>query len=64
MYDLRDLYPQLGSVTVHEQSIPERAEQQHYEMTDKAAPEVVSKPGNFWMALAVIVVLMWLFNLL
>jgi hypothetical protein len=63
MYDLRDLYPQLGSVTVHEQSIPERAEQQHYETTSVKAPEMVSKPGNFWMAFVVIVVLMWLFNI-
>lgn len=62
MYDVRDVYPNLGLVTVHERTIPERAEQQALETSGTKAPEIVDKPGNFWMAFITIVGLMWIFN--
>lgn len=66
MYSMKDIYPNISGVSTIELTIPERAEQASYEQLDKeeVAPEVAPKAGNIWMAIVVLIILMWVFNLL
>lgn len=64
MFNMRDLYPQVGLLTTHERTIPEAGEKQHYagypERTSDPATEAGT--GSLFMAAAAAVILMLLLS--
>lgn len=65
MFNVKDLYPNLGGIDTREKTIPERSEQSSLSQAEKIAPEAVSvqSAGNLWMGVLILILALIFFNL-